>query len=134
MKIGMSIRGDVTRIPIGFDRWYRALSIVVGLRPSKAYLDVDPTHVEVRMGWAFRTRFARSAIVSASVLDIRPRSRGVHGFWGRWLVNGAGHDIVAIRLHPTQRAYVMGVPVGLRELLVSVEEGPSLIAVLRGPA
>jgi len=57
----------------------------------------------------------------------------VHGFGGRWLVNGSGRGILSIRLNPGQRAYVMGVPVRLRELLVSVAECPALAAALRDP-
>ena len=83
------------------------------------------------MGWAFRSRFPRSAVASTSPLDIRPLSRGVHGFGGRWLVNGSGRGILSIQLNPVQRAYLMGVPVRLRELLVSVTERPALAAALK---
>ena len=55
-------------------------------------------------------------------------------FGGRWLVNGSGRGILSIQLHPAQRAYVMGVPVRLRELLVSVHEPSSLAAALGAAA
>jgi hypothetical protein len=58
----------------------------------------------------------------------------VHGFAGRWLVNGSGREILSIRLNPVQRAYLMGVPIRLQELLVSVTECPALAAALRDPA
>src|SRR5262245_8835365 len=121
-----------TRFPIGFDRWYGALSSLIGLPPSMAYVELNGSDVEVRMGWAFRARFPRSAIVSTSALRMRPLSRGVHGFGGRWLVNGSGRGILSMRLYPAQRAYVMGIPVRLRELLISVREWPELLAAL-GP-
>jgi hypothetical protein len=117
----------VTRFPITFESWYRVLSTILGLPPSSAYIEVTAEQVEVRMGWAFRSRFPRSAVSSASALDIRPLSRGVHGFGGRWLVNGAGRDILRVELSPPQRAHVMGIPVRLRELLVSVGN-PSVVA------
>ena len=86
------------------------------------------------MGWAFRSRFPRSTVESGSELDISPLSRGVHGFGGRWLVNGSGHGIVQLELSPRQRAYVMGFPVRLKSLLVSVSEPSALAgAVGRGP-
>ena len=123
---------DLTRVPISYDRWYGWLSTLVGLLPSTAYLDLHGTHVDVQMGWAFRTRLPRSAIASASVLDTRTFSRGVHGFGGRWQVNGAGHGIVSIHMSSVQRAYVIGVPVGLSELRLSVTE-PEALAARLGP-
>jgi len=127
----MTVATLVSRIPISFDGWYRVLSSIVGLRPSASYLNVDTVQVEVRMGWAFRSRFPRSAVVSVSALDRRPVSRGVHGFAGRWLVNGSGRGVVAIQLNPHQRAYVLGFPVWLKLLMVSVAE-PSSLAVALG--
>jgi hypothetical protein len=127
----MTVATLVSRIPISFDGWYRVLSSIVGLRPSASYLNVDTVQVEVRMGWAFRSRFPRSAVVSVSALDRRPVSRGVHGFAGRWLVNGSGGGVVAIQLNPRQRAYVLGIPVRLKLLMVSVAE-PSSLAVALG--
>jgi hypothetical protein len=85
------------------------------------------------MGWAFRSRFPRSAVVSASPLRIRPLSRGVHGFRSRWLVNGSGRGILRIHLDPVQRAYLVGVRVPVRELLVSVTDAPAVAAAVAGP-
>ena len=59
------------------------------------------------------------------------RSRGVHGWAGRWLVNGSGKGLVSLELKPEQRARVLGVPVRLRELIVSVEDPAALIRSLR---
>jgi hypothetical protein len=121
------------RFPISFDGWYRVLWSALGLPPSRSYVSVDPEQVEVRMGWAFRSRFPRSAVESGSELDISPLSRGVHGFGGRWPVNGSGHGIVRLELSPRQRAYVVGIPVRLKSLLVSVAEPSALAsAVARG--
>lgn len=122
------------RFQISFDSWYGVLSSLPGLRPSQSYVALGREEVEVRMGWAFRSRFRRSAIASAALSDMQPLSRGVHGFGGRWLVNGSGHGIVSIHLSPAQRAYVMGVPVRLRELLVSVSEPSTLAATLGSSA
>jgi len=113
-----AVGGAPVRFPISFDPWYRVLSTIVGLPPSSAYVQVAGEEVEVRMGWAFRSRFPRSAVASTSALDRRPISRGVHGFGGRWLVNGSGQGILVIQLRPAQRAYLMGIPVRLQELLV----------------
>jgi hypothetical protein len=124
--------GESMRFPITFDPWYRLLSTVLGLPPSSAYVQITGEQVEVRMGWAFRSRFRLSEVSSAGAIDIRPLSRGVHGFGGRWLVNGAGRGILRIELSPAQRAYMMGLPVRLRELLVSVGDVSVLAAALTG--
>jgi len=120
------------QFPIAFDAWYRVLSTVLALPPSTAYIDVAGDEVEARMGWAFRARFPRSAVASAAPDYMEPLSRGVHGFGGRWLVNGAGRGIVSVRLDPPQRGYVLGFPIRLRELLVSVHDVGGLVAALAG--
>jgi hypothetical protein len=121
------------RFPISFDRWYRVLSSALGLLPSRSYVLVDQEQVEVRMGWAFHTRFPRTAVQSGREIDVSPLSRGVHGFAGQWLVNGSGRGIVRMDLSPRQRAHVMGFPVRLESLLVSVAEPSALArAVARG--
>ena len=58
----------------------------------------------------------------------------MHGFAGRWLVNGSGNGILAIDLQPPQRAHVLGVPVKLRQLLVSVDDPEALAEGLRANA
>jgi hypothetical protein len=47
-------------------------------------------------------------------------------------VNGSGSGIVSIALEPRQRGYVLGFPVKLRELLVSVEDPSGLLDALEG--
>ena len=118
------------RFPISFGHWYGAFSSLLGLPPSVAYVDVGPEEVEVRMGYAFRSRFPRAAVRSVSWPARRPLSRGVHGFGGRWLVNGSGRGIVTLNLKPAQRAYVLGFPTSLRELSVSVADAATFGAAL----
>ena len=103
------------------------------LPPSDASVTVGETDVEVRMSWAFRSRFARSAITSATLDAERPLSRGVHGLGGCWLVNGSGRGMVKVELSPAQRGYVIGIPVGLSQLRVSVEDPSALVAALGPP-
>ena len=59
------------RFPITFESWYRVLSTVLGLPPSSAYVEVEGDDVAVRMGWAFRSRFPRTAVASAAPADMR---------------------------------------------------------------
>jgi hypothetical protein len=118
------------RFPIRFDPAYRVLSAALLLRPSDSFVELRGNEVRVRMAWGFRARFPRSAVLSASAHRKATLSRGVHGFAGRWLVNGAGDGIVSVRLQPVQRAWVIGFPVRLRELLVSVEDPAGLMKTL----
>ena len=83
------------------------------------------------MGWAFRARLPRASVLSAERWPGRTPSRGVHGFNGRWLVNGSGKGLVSIRLDPPQRAFAVGFPIRLRELIVSVDDPPAVLAALR---
>ncbi len=122
------------RFPIRFDRVYALLSAALLLRPADSFVDLEGDEVRVRMAWAFRARFRRAAVASVSEHRRLTLSRGVHGFAGRWLVNGSGTGIVRLRLEPAQRAHVLGVPVRLRDLLVSVEQPAALMDALRAGA
>ncbi len=126
----MSLVVASTRFPIRFDRAYRLLSRAVFLPPDDSFVEVDGDEVRVRMGWGFRARFPRSSVVSVTGARRRPISRGVHGWAGRWLVNGSGDGILDLALEPAQRAYVLGFPVRLRDLLVSVEDPGALTRAL----
>jgi len=121
---------DKGRFPIRFDAGYRLLFSALLLAPADSFVEVEGDEVRVRMAWAFRARFRKSAVSSATSHQRKPLSRGVHGFAGRWLVNGSRESIVDVTLEPRQRGYVMGFPVRLRNLLVSVEDPEGLIAAL----
>jgi hypothetical protein len=119
------------RFPIRFDAWYSVLSRALLLSPADSYVEIDGRQVRVQMSWAFRSCFPKAAVLSAMEVHERPLSRGVHGFAGRWLVNGSGQGILAIDLAPDQRGYVLGIPVRLRQLMVSVADPKALAAALR---
>jgi hypothetical protein len=119
------------RFPIKFDAAYALLSSALLLFPSDSYVEIAGNDVSVRMGWAFRTTFDRSRVTRTMPIGKRILfTRGVHGWAGRWLVNGSGDGILAIDLDPSQRAYVMGFPVRLRQLQVSIEDAAALATVL----
>jgi hypothetical protein len=116
------------RIPIRFGR-LKALFTALGITRGRAYLDVAPNLVRVRMGWGFCADVPRPSI--RSVRRVRNAvSIGVHGWRGRWLVNGASGPLVAIAIDPSAPARVMGFPIRLRELIVSVEDPDAVIAAL----
>ena len=123
------------RFPIRFDAWYRLLSSSLFIAPADSYVEVQGGDVVVRMAWAFRARFPRAAVESTAATDTKPISRGVHGFSGRWLVNGSGDGLLTINLNPSQRGYTLGFPVRLEQLMVSVDDPGGLSSALqRGPA
>jgi hypothetical protein len=122
-----------SRFSIKFESSYALLSTALFIFPSHSYVEVRGHEVSVRMGWAFRARFARSRVTGTSAPGKRiPLTRGVHGWAGRWLVNGSGDGILSIDLDPQQRAHVMGFPVKLRQLQVSVDDPAALAAALVG--
>jgi len=124
---------STTRFPIKFETAYALLSRALFISPADSYVEIDDGRVSVRMAWAFRATFDRSSIRGTSPLGKRvPLTRGVHGWAGRWLVNGAGDGILVVNLEPRQRGYVMGFPVRLRELMVSVDDPSALAEALTG--
>jgi hypothetical protein len=119
------------RIPIRFGRLGWTLTMM-GCTPSSSYLDVDDDLLRVRMGYAFRADVPRPSVRSAERAPDSPLSIGVHGWRGRWIVNGAASPMVAISVNPQARARVLGFPVKLRELRVSVDDPEALITALAG--
>jgi hypothetical protein len=118
------------RFPISYSPGKGLILRSVGLARRWAYVEVGADVVKVRMGWAFRAAIARRAIRSARHRNNVMLTAGVHGWRGRWLVNGAKGAIVAITIDPPARAYVLGFPIRLREVWVSVDDPAELVAAL----
>jgi hypothetical protein len=119
------------RIPIRYTNPWRWILPLFLLPARLAYIRIDGDTVRVRMAWAFRAKFPKSSVESVS--DHRPViSVGAHGWHGRWLVNGAHRPIATIKLSAPARGLVLGVPIALRELLVSVEDRDVLRLALAG--
>lgn len=118
-----------TRVPIRYSPTWTWVLASCFLPPRSAFIEIDGDAIHVRMGYAFRTQFARGDIST-----VEPRgsvvSVGVHGWRGRWLVNGANSPIARIVLAPPRSAFVLGVPVRLSELLVSVDDVAGLQRLL----
>ena len=89
---------------------------------------VEDGGLHVRFGWGFRTEIPLSSITDAKPNSDRVYSWGAHGWHGRWLVNGSSKDIVELTIDPPARGYVMGVPIALRTLYISVTDPEALIA------
>jgi hypothetical protein len=121
---------EAVTFPIRIDRWFAWLLPVALATRRTTRMTVDDREVDVRMGASFATTIPRSHVVDAWEPDLRPISRGVHGWGGRWLVNGSGRGLVRLRIDPPVRARVLGVPVRLTELTMSLEMPAAAIAAL----
>jgi hypothetical protein len=116
------------RISIRYGTPWRWLLPIFGLPARLAYISIGDT-VKIRMSWAFRVKFSKADVME--VVNFRPvMSIGVHGFRGRWLVNGAHRPIAVIRLQQPARGLVVGFPLKVREILVSVDDRDALQAAL----
>jgi hypothetical protein len=105
------------------------LLALCGVPPRSAYLERTGDDIDVRMGWAFRTRIRRGDIVGTNRYG-RSISIGVHGWRGRWLVNGASEPIVGLELREPVPGYVLGFRVKLQELIVSVDDPDALLRLV----
>jgi len=111
---------------------FRPLLSALGAGPRWSHVDVDAEEVRVRMGWSFRANVPRSSVTGVAPYTGLVLGIGVHGWRGRWLVNGAARGLVTISVDPAARAWVLGLPVKLRALCVSLEEPEQLMAALGG--
>ena len=98
---------------------------VSGLSAAKADRGRHPSR-PIRLGISHRNP-------AGSINDAKPSSGRVyawsaHGWRSRWPVNGSSKDIVELTIAPPVRAYVMGAPIKLQTLYVSVTDPQALIA------
>ena len=93
----------------------------IGMGAARSGIKVTPDRLHVQMGWVFDA--------TIPIRDIRHTERsvpdlilgwGVHGWAGRWLVNGSRQGVVRIDIDPATQGKVIGIPVRLATLLVSV--------------
>lgn len=117
------------RFPILFTGAGRAM-VVLGITRSGSHVEVGDSEVHVRLSWSFRATFPRSSVRAVGHDSDKVWGWGAHGWRGRWLVNGSSSNVVRIDIAPATRARVLGVPVRLDVLRVSVADPDALIAAL----
>ena len=117
------------RFPIRFTGLSRAM-IALGLSPSRSWVEVGDDLLRVRMSWAFSLDAPLVNIRDARPDTGRVGGWGVHGWRGRWLVNGSSSGLVRIDLSPPVRGRMGPIPIGIRQLRVSVEDPDGLVAAL----
>jgi hypothetical protein len=106
----------------------RVLFFLLLIRPR---VDVSRSALLVTLGWSFRVAVPRGAIQAADSVPWRRHSIGAHGWRGRWLVNTATGPLVRIRIAPTTTGRVLGVPIKIRELTLSVDDVAAFLTDLR---
>jgi hypothetical protein len=111
--------------------FFRPLLSLVGAGPAFSRVEIEGDRLRVRMGPSFRADIPLASITDVKPFTGVPGGIGVHGWRGRRLVNGSVKGIVSIGIDPPVRGRVLGVPVKLRRLDVSVESPEELIAALR---
>jgi len=97
-------------------------------------VEIAPTEVRVRMGWAFDASVPRSSIVNARPYHEVWWAIGAHtDLRGRWLVNGSVTGIVAMDLDPRARGRSSGIPIRPKAILVSLEDPDAFLRALGAP-
>jgi len=123
------------RYPIRCSPGNRLLFRLLLILPSASYVELGDDTLTVRLGWAFRARIPRRLVTRAGP-GRRPRiplTAGAHGWAGKWLVNGSPDGIVEIGLGERVRAFVVGFPVRLRVLAVSLDDPEGFLGALSVP-
>ena len=100
--------------------------------PGSSGIAVDNANVAFAMGRSFGGRAPRGSITHVAPCGGSVLSRGVHGWRGEWLVNGAGDGLVEVRFDPAMKARVLGFPVHVRRLRIAVDDPAGLVAAI-GP-
>jgi hypothetical protein len=113
-----------------YDRWCGWLLGLLGIGRRWSRVTVAGDHVVITMGWAFRVRVPVDRIVDASRAERPFIGWGVHGWGGRWLVNGSLRGLVTVEIDPPVRARVVMIPLRLRTVWVSLADPDAFLTAL----
>ncbi len=119
-----------TRFQFRYDRWCGWILGLFGSGRRFSRIVVTETDLDVQLGVAFRGVVPRSSIRSARRWRGPVFGWGAHGWRGRWLVNGSSKGIVVLGVEPEGSGRVIGFPVKVRVLALSVEDPEGLCAAL----
>ena len=121
------------RFPIKRSPWWRPLLALFGATAARAYLEVDRERVVARFGW-YRLEVPRAQV--AAVEPVRGQWWWGIGWrsdlWSRLGLIGATAPVLCLRLASPHRTRLLGVPLRLRELYVSVDDPAAVRAALEG--
>ncbi|HUY07756.1 MAG TPA: hypothetical protein VMU99_10905 [Acidimicrobiales bacterium] len=108
----------------------RPLLTLIGLGSRQARVVFHERVLEVRFGYGFRAEIPFSAIYNAKPEPGMISGVGVHGWRGNWLVNGSAWGLVGFDLDQKVDAQVLGFPVKLLHLRMSLERPGNFLARL----
>jgi hypothetical protein len=93
---------------ISYDSFFRVLATITGLGQGRVEIEGD--RIDVRMGWAFRASIPRASVQKAEQIDRIPPlfGWGVHGWNGRWAVNGSQRGAVKLTVEPAATTNASG--------------------------
>jgi len=117
-----------------YDRWSGWILGAFGAGRRHSRVVVTATDLHVQLGVAFRGVVPRRSIRAARRWQGRVWGWGAHGWRGRWLVNGSSKGIVVFDIEPAARCRVIGFPVTVRQLALSLQDPDGLCAALGLPA
>jgi hypothetical protein len=112
-------------------RPHPALRVLLALTLSRPRVEVTPSALVVALGWSFRVAVPRASIVAVDPVPGSRLSIGAHGWRGRWLVNTARRPLVRVTVEPEASGRLLGVPVRIRELTLSIEDVDAFLTDLR---
>jgi hypothetical protein len=117
------------KFAISYNSVFRTLATITGTGPGQSGVEVEADRIDVRMGWAFRASIPRAAVTKVDQVDRIPPlyGFGVHGWGGRWAVNGSQRGAVKLTIDPPAEGRVLFVPVKLRELYLSIDQPEAFI-------
>jgi hypothetical protein len=109
----------------------RPILSVVGLGPRFSGVTVTDTEVQIRMGWGFNGVFPRDHITSAAKAVKPPIfGWGVHGWRGRWVVNGSDAGMVRLTIDPPVHVRTLVFAIRPHELFISLDDPDGFLAAL----
>jgi len=121
---------DSATFTFRYDRWCGWILGLFGSGRRFSRVMVTDNELDVRLGVAFHGVVPRSSIGGARRWRGLVLGWGAHGWRGRWLVNGSSKGIVVLRIDPPAKGRVLGFPVKLEELALSMEDPEGLCDAL----
>jgi hypothetical protein len=118
------------RFAFRYDRWCGWILGALGSGRRFSRVIVTDEDLDVQLGIAYRGVVPRSSIAAARRWRGRVFGWGAHGWRGRWLVNGSSKGIVVFDVDPPAKGRVIGFPVTVRELALSMEDPEGLCEAL----
>ncbi len=122
------------RFAIKRSPWWRPLLVLFGATAARAELAVERERLVARFGW-YRLEVPRAQV--AAVESVRWPWWGGIGwrYWGGRLgLIGASAPVLCVRLASQHRARLLGIPLRVRELCISVDDPAAVRAALAAHA